>query len=93
MFARIKNWLFTKKQEIAQPQPTQPPQPYQFRNLPCRVNGKQMPWIVGGICNFSATEIGAGILEWCYDQNDANTLANLMRQDSRFKEIKVREYN
>ena len=56
---------------------------YKFRNLPCRckATGQEMRWaVVGSYADGS----GGGVLEWCYNQGDAEHLVTEMEKDSRF---------
>jgi len=36
-----------------------------------------------------STHAGNGILEWCWDLNDAEYIIGEMKKDSRFSELKV----
>ena len=69
---------------------------YKMRNLPCRdASGKEMPWCVCG--NHSETLedgsvlTGGGVLEWCWDREDAEQTLAMMRRDPRFSNLKVSE--
>lgn len=55
---------------------------YQYRNLPCT----NKEWCVSGKDNRG----GTGVLEWCYDEWDANNRMGMMQQDKgRFSNLKV----
>ena len=49
---------------------------YHFRGLPCNILPDDKLWCVSG----SYAE-GGGILEWCYNQGDAEYLAEKLRLD------------
>ncbi len=62
---------------------------YQYRNLPYRDSFSENPrWVyVSGI---DCIKGGGGILEWCYDLEDADTRIFLMKQDRfRFKNLRI----
>jgi len=60
---------------------------YIFRNLPCNILPEDELWCVTGF--FSN---GGGVLEWCYNENDANERFQLMSFDKRFSELKAQPY-
>ena len=67
---------------------------YQMRNLPCRdALGKEMPWAVCG--NMSETwedgtkVNGGGVLEWCWDKEDAQHRMKMMATDPRFSNLSI----
>lgn len=57
---------------------------YQYRNLPCTV-GK---WYVAGIDN----QNGKGILEWCYNQSDAENRMIIMQKYPQFSDLMIGEW-
>ena len=68
---------------------------YQMRGLPCRdATGIEMPWSVCG--NYTerfpdgTVVSGGGVLEWCWDRDDAVDRMLLMQQDARFSRLSVR---
>ena len=71
---------------------------YRMRNLPCRdASGYEMPWAVCGNMydkySDGTTVHGAGVLEWCWDREDALNLTQMMRMDDRFSNLKARATN
>jgi len=69
---------------------------YKLRNLPCRdALGKEMPWSVCGNHREKfpdgTTINGAGVLEWCWDRQDAVERLKMMQQDSRFSNLTIRQ--
>lgn len=77
------------------------PYRYKMRGLPCfDSRGHEMPWCVSGteevVYEDGSTSVGGGVLEWCYDEEDANERLRLMRPDPRFKNLraeKASEFN
>ena len=63
-------------------------QEYTSRGLPYRVNGQELFWSVGGTFKDESSEAG-GVLEWCFNEGDANHLKSLMEKDSRFSNLTV----
>jgi hypothetical protein len=68
---------------------------YKMRNLPCRDGlGNEMPWCVCGNVSYTLEDgtvmNGAGVLEWCWDREDAIKRMEMMRQDPRFSNLCVR---
>lgn len=71
---------------------------YRMRNLPCRdASGYEMPWAVCGNMydkySDGTTVHGAGVLEWCWDREDALDLIQMMRMDDRFSNLTARATN
>lgn len=67
---------------------------YKMRGLPCRdAAGNEMPWCVCGREDYTTAEgvriIGGGVLEWCYDREDAILTMKMMALDSRFSNLSV----
>lgn len=62
-------------------------QKYIFRNYPCSIGGREMPFHVGGECDGR----GAGVLEWCFDEEDARNVKREMEKDPRFSNLKIYE--
>ena len=67
---------------------------YQMRGLPCRdAFGVSMPYCVCGTERYidmhGNTVSGGGVLEWCYDRQDAVERMNMMKTDSRFSNLSV----
>jgi len=70
---------------------------YKMRGLPCRdAAGKDMPWCVCGKEDYTLPDggrvTGGGILEWCWDQEDAENLLRQMQQDPRFSDLSAQMY-
>jgi hypothetical protein len=54
---------------------------YRYRNLPCTIGTDENLWCVSG----QDVHGGCGVLEWCYDEKDANAvLAEMNRFPERF---------
>lgn len=71
---------------------------YKMRGLPCRdASGKDMPWCVCGKEDYvtpdGARLTGSGVLEWCWDEEDARDVLRKMQQDARFFDLSARPYN
>lgn len=60
---------------------------YTFRSLPCNIVPENEVWCVTGF-----HEGGGGVLEWCYNEDDANERLKLMSFDKRFNELKAQPY-
>ena len=62
---------------------------YVFRGLPINIQPENSLWFVaGGYSDHS----GGGILEWCYDEGDANNILEEMKKDSRFSNLSAGKY-
>ncbi len=61
---------------------------YIFRNAPCTVGSHGETWYVAGKF-IDEGDIGSGILEWCYDRDDALALKSEMQKDPRFSKLSV----
>jgi hypothetical protein len=54
---------------------------YRYRGLPCSIADDDQLWLVGG----HDKRGGSGVLEWCYDEDDAReVLASMQRFPDRF---------
>ncbi len=64
---------------------------YKLRNLPCTICPDDKLWTV---CGNQKTEngIASGVLEWCYDQRDAETTKSMMKQDPNFTNLEVMKW-
>lgn len=59
--------------------------PYRYRNLPCTIAPDHKLWCVSG-----KSHDGEGVLEWCYNQRDAESiLAVMQRFPQEFKELRA----
>ena len=64
---------------------------YKFRNLPCSICESTL-WGVQGHFQEKDSKTG-GVLEWCYDKEDAEATMSLMQKDPRFSNLSVfRQY-
>ena len=71
---------------------------YKMRNLPCRDDlGNEMPYAVCGHMqdkhSDGTTVQGFGVLEWCWDTEDAYNILQLMKMDERFSNLTVKATN
>ncbi len=69
---------------------------YQMRNLPCRdLAGKDMPWAVCGNMKEKFPDgtvvDGGGVLEWCWDREDAIQRMEMMQDDERFSNLSIQQ--
>ncbi len=63
---------------------------YIYRNLPCSIVTDDKLWCVSG----SDVRGGSGVLEWCYDEDDARyILESMQRFPERFTGIKVEKWS
>ena len=58
---------------------------YKYRNLPCNISNWQ-PWSVAGHDTILG---GGGVLEWCYDEADAQDRFQKMSLFAQFKNLKI----
>jgi len=63
---------------------------YQYRNLPCNIVEANNLWCVVGTRTKNGTE--AGILEWCYSQQDAESRKRLMEVSEEFIGLDIEQY-
>lgn len=63
--------------------------PYQYRNLPCNIRSDAAVWCVVG----KDAKGGSGVLEWCFDKEDAEERRNLMlSEEGRFSKLKAEKW-
>ena len=64
---------------------------YQRRNLPCCIDGKDLTWCVAGeeLSEDCSRSIGAGIIEWCVDKEDAERVLARIEQDPHFQHLQI----
>lgn len=63
---------------------------YNYRNKPCTIRGSNGElWCVSG--QDKITNAG-GVLEWCYDQRDADGMLFLMNRSGEFSGLKVEKW-
>lgn len=60
---------------------------YQWRNLPCTIQPDDKLWCVSG-----QSFKGSGVLEWCYDEADAQTILSQMRRSFGFRGLRAHPY-
>ena len=60
---------------------------YTFRSLPCNILPEDEIWCVTGFFNN-----GGGVLEWCYNEDDANERLKLISFDKTYTELKAQKY-
>lgn len=63
---------------------------YQARNYPCNIQSDDKLWCIVGTDNVANA---GGILEWCYDQKDAEQLLKLMQATNEFSELEAIPYS
>jgi len=63
---------------------------YVFRNLGCNIAPENKLWCVTG-CN-NRPDGGVGVLEWCYDEKDANKLLSRMQLDPTLTDLKAEKH-
>lgn len=59
---------------------------YQYRNLPCNVSDPC--WFVQGDFR-DPSGYGSGILEWCYDEQDAQNRLAIMQTYPEFSRLSI----
>lgn len=65
-------------------------QDYVYRGLPCTIAGDESLWLVSG-CDKRSN--GGGVLEWCFDEEDAKDILDKMKQfPDRFSDLAARPY-
>jgi hypothetical protein len=62
---------------------------YRYRNLPCSIRPDNQLWCVSG---YDTKSGASGILEWCYDEIDANFVMNTMLTCGHFADLKAEKY-
>lgn len=63
---------------------------YKYRNLPCNIQPDDKLWCVSGA---DLTTGASGVLEWCYNQGDADSVMEEMKEDAgRFIGLYVEKY-
>ncbi len=68
--------------------------PRYVRGLPCNIAPENDLWcIVGALIDEDGTPVGGGILEWCYDETDANHLLSLIKDDPAYGNLRAQKYN
>jgi len=62
---------------------------YKLRNLPCSIQPDDKLWCVVGRQKVESGAIASGVLEWCYDQRDAEITLQMMKEDPNFFDLVV----
>lgn len=63
---------------------------YVYRNLPCSIVSDDKLWCVSG----SDAQGGSGVLEWCYDESDAQDIFTSMKRfPERFKDLVMEKWS
>ena len=57
---------------------------YKYRNNPCDI--AEHPWCVQGEDKITSS---AGVLEWCWDENDAKQMMEKMLQTDEFADLSI----
>lgn len=60
--------------------------PYNYRSLKSNIAPKEKIWCVSGVDNHPVSG-GAGVLEWCLDEDDAKRMLAIMKGYPQFKDI------
>ena len=63
---------------------------YRFRNLPANIAPDDKLWCVSGYDN--AEGFGGGILEWCYNKEDARNVLAQMVSYPQFSKLRIHKY-
>lgn len=66
---------------------------YHYRGFPCSIAPNNELWCVSGhqVDAKGKTTI-SGVLEWCYDETDAEIRLYLMRKDPTFRNLKAHPF-
>lgn len=62
---------------------------YKFRGLPCSIQPDEKLWCVTGYVKHGG---GSGVLEWCYDEEDAKQVMAKMKTDKWIKNPNVEKF-
>lgn len=66
---------------------------YQYRSLPCNITTSKKLWCVCGAILKNGKITGGGVLEWCYDQADAEAILKEMKKFSwEFSNLVAKPY-
>jgi hypothetical protein len=64
---------------------------YKLRNLPCNIVDDDHLWAVSGGFD-DGRERSGGVLEWCYDEEDANNILSMMQLDPRYSDLRAHKW-
>lgn len=65
------------------------PTPYKYRGLPCSIAPDDKLWCISGYDNNGGS---TGVLEWCYDEQDATAILAIMQEHPRFKNLSAHQW-
>ena len=60
------------------------PKSYKYRSLPCTAG----EW---SVCGFDSLRNGGGVLEWCFDQKDAEERIQMMKAYPQFQDLSIND--
>ena len=63
---------------------------YKYRGYPCSIQSEDKLWCVVGEDIISNS---AGVLEWCYDQKDAEQVKAIMAATNNFRQLEAIPYS
>jgi hypothetical protein len=63
---------------------------YKYRNYPCNIQPDDRLWCVLGEDTVSRA---GGVLEWAYDQQDANSVLAVMKASGEFNNLTAEPYS
>lgn len=64
----------------------QKPRKYRYRSLPCNIQPRDKIWCVTG---YDRVLNGGGVLEWCYDRDDALRIKMAMQHSGEFLDLLI----
>ena len=62
------------------------PKQYKYRSLPCTAGEWSAEW---SVCGFDSLRNGGGVLEWCFDQKDAEERIQMMKAYPQFQDLSI----
>lgn len=85
--AGLASVVTEKKPTVVQPKKVY----YKYRGLPCSIEKDDKLWEVSGIDTKTG---GYGVLEWCYDKDDAENIIRNMEMDTgRFEKLSASAFS
>lgn len=63
---------------------------YRYRNYSCNIQPDDKLWCISGEDLVSGSE---GVLEWAYDEKDANSVKELMLSSGEFNNLTAMSYS
>lgn len=74
----------------ASPRRGKAPERYRYRGLPCSIRSNDNLWCVSGRDLLNG---GSGVLEWCYDEEDAEyRLSTMKRFSNQFADLLAHKF-